>query len=169
MEPSSSLWLGWWAHADPVIRGVFLTLVIMSILSWAVILEKFWQMRRWHRLEQQAAGCIERGDLAGLEGLPADCPTARLRQAAARLLARRDVDETVITAPGWKPPPVISPTETVMVSEPSASATAVRGGPRSTTARPPRSTRPTRWCRYSVLPSCSAAGSYRQSAPRRRW
>ena len=92
MEPSSSLWLGWWAHADPVIRGVFLTLVVMSVMSWAVILEKFWQMRRWHRLEQQAAGCIERGDLAGLESLPVDCPTARLRQAAARLLARRDVD-----------------------------------------------------------------------------
>lgn len=98
MEPSSSLWLGWWTHADPVIRGVFLTLVIMSVLSWAVILEKFWQLRRWHRLERQAADCIERGDLGGLESLPADCPTARLRQAAARLLARRDVDAPELEA-----------------------------------------------------------------------
>jgi biopolymer transport protein ExbB len=98
MEPSSPLWLGWWAHADPVIRGVFMTLVVMSVLSWAVMLEKFWQLRRWQRLERQAAELIERGDLGALEQLPADCPTARLRQAAARLLARRDADASELEA-----------------------------------------------------------------------
>lgn len=92
MEPSSALWFGWWEHADPVIRGVFITLVLMSILSWTVMLEKFWQLRRWYRLEGEAAGLIERGDLSALERLPADCPTGRLRQAAARLLARRNAD-----------------------------------------------------------------------------
>ena len=92
MEPSSALWFGWWEHADPVIRGVFITLVLMSILSWTVMLEKLWQLRRWYRLEGEAASLIERGDLSALERLPADCPTGRLRQAAARLLARRDAD-----------------------------------------------------------------------------
>jgi biopolymer transport protein ExbB len=92
MEPSSVLWFGWWEHADPVIRGVFITLILMSILSWTVMLEKFWQLRRWYRLEGEAAGLIERGDLSALERLPADCPTGRLRQAAARLLARRNAD-----------------------------------------------------------------------------
>ncbi|NCU01615.1 MotA/TolQ/ExbB proton channel family protein [Candidatus Macondimonas diazotrophica] len=91
MEPSSALWLGWWEHADPVIQSVFITLVVMSILSWTVILEKLWQLRRWHRLERRATDLIEQGDLRALEQLPADCPTARLRQAAAQLLARRDV------------------------------------------------------------------------------
>ena len=67
MEPSSALWFGWWEHADPVIRGVFITLVVMSILSWTVMLEKFWQLRRWYRVEREAASLIERGDLSALE------------------------------------------------------------------------------------------------------
>jgi len=40
LELESNMWLSWWGEADGVIKGVFLTLVVLSVLSWAVIIYK---------------------------------------------------------------------------------------------------------------------------------
>ncbi|WP_018231272.1 MotA/TolQ/ExbB proton channel family protein [Thioalkalivibrio thiocyanodenitrificans] len=50
-----NLWLGWWQDADWIVRGVFLLLIGLSLLSWSVILYKGVQLGRALRMERSAA------------------------------------------------------------------------------------------------------------------
>jgi biopolymer transport protein ExbB len=50
-----TLWLGWWQQADWIVRGVFVLLIGLSLLSWSVILYKGMQFARALRLERAAA------------------------------------------------------------------------------------------------------------------
>ncbi|MBF0610157.1 MAG: MotA/TolQ/ExbB proton channel family protein [Magnetococcales bacterium] len=56
-------WMHWWQGADWIVRGVFMVLLFLSILSWAVVFFKSWQLgralrqtkrERHHLLEQPA-------------------------------------------------------------------------------------------------------------------
>ena len=40
MTSDALIWLGWWDHADWVVKGVFVTLVTLSLVSWTVIAYK---------------------------------------------------------------------------------------------------------------------------------
>lgn len=51
LDIKSSMWLSWWGEADWVIKGVFLTLVTLSLLSWTVIIYKSVIFARLARLE----------------------------------------------------------------------------------------------------------------------
>ena len=82
---------GWWGNADAVVRGTFILLAIMSLLSWTVILEKALRVTRWFRQERSATKLLTAGNLGGLGQLPKDTPSRRLREAAAQLTVRRTV------------------------------------------------------------------------------
>jgi len=73
-------WLAWWLHADAVVRGVFVLLVALSVLSWAVILYKTAQLVWALRCESLALRLLEDGALTRprLERIP--------RGSVARLL-----------------------------------------------------------------------------------
>ncbi|ALP54135.1 hypothetical protein Tel_13875 [Candidatus Tenderia electrophaga] len=45
------MWISWWGEADLVVRGVFVTLVALSLLSWTVILYKSLLFAKLARLE----------------------------------------------------------------------------------------------------------------------
>jgi biopolymer transport protein ExbB len=85
------IWLSWWTHADLVVRGVFLVLMVMSLATWAVIVYKLMQLTAWNALEKQAAQALRKGDLDAVEKLPADAPTRQLLEAAQQLIATRPV------------------------------------------------------------------------------
>ncbi|MBF0622794.1 MAG: MotA/TolQ/ExbB proton channel family protein [Magnetococcales bacterium] len=48
--------LSWWASSDWVVRGVFIVLIVASVISWTIILYKYWQIsvisRGENRLER---------------------------------------------------------------------------------------------------------------------
>lgn len=46
-------WFSWWYDSDWIIRGVFVVLVLASIISWAVILYKERQFTNLHHHEKQ--------------------------------------------------------------------------------------------------------------------
>jgi biopolymer transport protein ExbB len=72
-----------WAQADTVGKGVALTLLVMSVLSWTVIAIRAWDNLRLRRMAQQVrdgfwhARSIEEGK-GLLKGLPADNPFLQL-------------------------------------------------------------------------------------------
>ena len=93
------IWTSWWGDADWVVRGVFLVLIGMSVLSWTVILAKVGRFARVLRGERAATATL---DSAGSddeldEGLSAFLPTRALvtavrglRRAEAGALRDRD-------------------------------------------------------------------------------
>lgn len=84
------IWLSWWTHADLVVRGVFLLLMLMSLATWAVITYKLMQLTAWNAREKQAAQMLRTGDLDALEKLP-NAPSHQLLEAARHLIAMRPV------------------------------------------------------------------------------
>ena len=70
MDGSSLSWFSWWGAADWVVRGVFIVLLLGSLISWSIILFKAWQLRGVHRSEERLRREITRdmrgGDLAPL-------------------------------------------------------------------------------------------------------
>lgn len=73
-----SIW-GLVMHADPVVKGVMLILVLMSVVCWAIIIEKAFRLsglsRDLKRLEKAAAG-------GPIEGVKPEHLTAKLLTAA---------------------------------------------------------------------------------------
>jgi len=47
----------WWGDADAIVRGVFITLVALSRMSWTIMIYKAWQLSVVHRGERDVAGC----------------------------------------------------------------------------------------------------------------
>ncbi|AGA34382.1 MotA/TolQ/ExbB proton channel family protein [Thioalkalivibrio nitratireducens DSM 14787] len=94
------LWLGWWGHADLVVRGVFLLLVALSVLSWTVILYKGVQLRRVFTIEQRGAAALSEWSSEGLgnvlrPGSPSSRVFADLRWAHLRGTDRDDLRDLV--------------------------------------------------------------------------
>jgi biopolymer transport protein ExbB len=54
-----NLWLGWWSDADWIVRGVFVMLIALSLVSWSVIFFKGVQFARTFRLERLATRQLE--------------------------------------------------------------------------------------------------------------
>jgi biopolymer transport protein ExbB len=46
-------WFSWWDSSDWIIRGVFVVLIIASLLSWSVMLYKMWQLSTIHHREKE--------------------------------------------------------------------------------------------------------------------
>lgn len=44
--------LTWWDDADGIVRGVFIVLIALSILSWTIIIFKAWQLTAVYRAER---------------------------------------------------------------------------------------------------------------------
>ncbi len=82
-------WFSWWAHADVVVRGVFLVLVAASFATWVVVFFKLPQFLNLTRNEQRAARLLADEDPHGLAGLDAEAPSRQLLESAQRLLKRR--------------------------------------------------------------------------------
>ncbi|MBF0444994.1 MAG: MotA/TolQ/ExbB proton channel family protein [Magnetococcales bacterium] len=53
MSESILSWFSWWGSSDWIVRGVFIVLIIASLLSWSVMLYKMWQLSTLHRREKQ--------------------------------------------------------------------------------------------------------------------
>lgn len=81
-------WLAWWDDADLVVKGVFVTLIALSVATWWVILYKAAQLAFVARREREAARLVAGGgplaDLAELHGKGA--PSAHLALETARLV-----------------------------------------------------------------------------------
>ena len=54
--------LDFWAHADAVARAVALVLVLMSVVSWSLIVYKSWWLRRVARAQTAALAAFWRGE-----------------------------------------------------------------------------------------------------------
>lgn len=84
-------WLSWWVDADWVVRSVFVSLLAMSVLCWATILHKAFQLGRLARGERALAGelragrrgCLDTyaGPSAGAVALAARHPDGEAAQA----------------------------------------------------------------------------------------
>ncbi len=77
MEISHTQLLSWWPEADWVVRGVFILLIILSVISWAVMFYKAWQLNAAYRGEVAFQG---RGLPA--KGLPSAYVVAGLENTA---------------------------------------------------------------------------------------
>lgn len=45
----------WWDDADWIVRGVFITLIIMSLISWTIMFYKAWQLMGAYKSERTVA------------------------------------------------------------------------------------------------------------------
>ncbi|MDX1498234.1 MAG: MotA/TolQ/ExbB proton channel family protein, partial [Salinisphaeraceae bacterium] len=82
-------WMGWWEHADIVVRSVFVILVAASMATWAVFFLKLAQFSAWAKAENRATKLLLAEGRAGLSKLSADAPSRQLVEAATRMLQRR--------------------------------------------------------------------------------
>lgn len=57
----AKVWFSWWADADWVVRAVFVLLLAMSVVSWATILHKAFQLARLRRTECDLALILDQG------------------------------------------------------------------------------------------------------------
>lgn len=82
-------WLGWWEDADLVVRGVFVILAALSVITWWLILYKTVELMRAARAERRAAEALAKGDpLPEIAGTLADgAPTGFLVLEASSSLA----------------------------------------------------------------------------------
>jgi biopolymer transport protein ExbB len=78
MEPEGIYWIAWWADADAVVRGVFILLLVMSFISWTMILYKTAQFHSLRGKERFIAGKLGNGETPG--EIHGD-PPSRLAQA----------------------------------------------------------------------------------------
>ncbi|MFC1672625.1 MotA/TolQ/ExbB proton channel family protein [Pseudomonadota bacterium] len=80
----------WWDDADWIVRGVFITLIVMSVISWTIMFYKAWQLTRAYKSERTLAKGGAAGAnmpsahvAAGLKGISGDD-----REALAHALLR---------------------------------------------------------------------------------
>ena len=79
MASDTLIWLAWWDHADWVVKGVFITLVVLSLVSWTVIVYKALMFSYLFWLENNVA-----------RNIGADREVAEaLKAASSRMLATR--------------------------------------------------------------------------------
>ena len=77
MELSNMELLSWWGDADWIVRGVFIVLIALSLISWTIMIYKAWQLNAAYRGEvaYQGRGTPAKGlpsayVLAGLDNSP---------------------------------------------------------------------------------------------------
>lgn len=68
----------WWGDADWIVRGVFVTLVALSLVSWTIMIYKAWRLGGAYRGERAVA----RGAIPGA-GLPSAQVAAGIGQAGS--------------------------------------------------------------------------------------
>ncbi|WP_426955921.1 MotA/TolQ/ExbB proton channel family protein [Muricoccus radiodurans] len=83
--------LGLFLQADPIVKGVMLSLVLASLASWTIIIEKFFTLRRLRREVSALAAAGEGNGAPTEDGLAA----AALRAGMAEWRDGRDPAETV--------------------------------------------------------------------------
>ena len=79
MAGDTLIWLAWWDHADWVVKGVFVTLVTLSLVSWTVIAYKMSMFSYLLWMENNVAKTI---------GTDRDVAKA-LQTASSKMLAER--------------------------------------------------------------------------------
>jgi biopolymer transport protein ExbB len=82
---ANDLWFSWWTEADWIVRGVFLILLGLSVLSWSVILGRLWLFARTAHRERRARSALDAAMTleAALESLPPGSPSRLLASIAA--------------------------------------------------------------------------------------
>ncbi|HEY9080533.1 MotA/TolQ/ExbB proton channel family protein [Magnetovibrio sp.] len=65
MESGNLELLSWWGDADWIVRGVFIILIALSVISWTIMVYKSWQLSSVYRRER-----AYRGQGAPAYGLP---------------------------------------------------------------------------------------------------
>ena len=87
--------LGMIQHADPVVQGIALLLVVCSVASWAITLEKLWHLRELSKqaadLEAHAASGRLPGELTGMAGCVGQAALAELNDGNSAGEGRTDV------------------------------------------------------------------------------
>jgi len=49
-------WMSWWSDADWIVRGVFILLIALSMISWTIMIYKAQQLSRAYRGERKISG-----------------------------------------------------------------------------------------------------------------
>lgn len=91
----------WWQHNDIVVIGVFITLLLLSLLSWTVILYKIAQLLRLERLERRVVAELRRrGNCQEMaQWVPPQAPSYQILMEAVRLpLGHRAEDDAQVQA-----------------------------------------------------------------------
>ncbi len=89
MGLGETIWMAWWGRTDWVVRGVFVLLVGLSVLSWTVILYKTLQLERVLRAERRARALLYSPEVGAgvLARLPADSVSRAVAQQLQSLPA----------------------------------------------------------------------------------
>jgi biopolymer transport protein ExbB len=84
-----------WDQGDFVTRGILIVLVMMSVLSWVVILLKLWNVLRLRRLTRNTEGSFWHSDdlEAGLRKLGQDEPSEAANPLLALALSSKEAAE----------------------------------------------------------------------------
>ncbi|MBL4613454.1 MAG: MotA/TolQ/ExbB proton channel family protein [Magnetovibrio sp.] len=56
MEASNMELMSWWGDADWIVRGVFIALISMSVISWSIMVFKAWQLNVTYKAERNFGG-----------------------------------------------------------------------------------------------------------------
>jgi len=56
METTNMELLSWWGDADWIVRGVFVILIALSVISWTIMIYKTWQLSAAYRGETSLKG-----------------------------------------------------------------------------------------------------------------
>ena len=56
MEATNMELLSWWSEADWIVRGVFILLIALSVISWTIMIYKAWQLSGAYRKERAFTG-----------------------------------------------------------------------------------------------------------------
>ena len=93
--------MSWWGDADWIVRGVFIVLIALSLLSWTIMLYKGWQLRALYLGERAYAGQgAPRADLPSAfvaKGLAGTAPCERENLTRALLSESRLDTESGLT------------------------------------------------------------------------
>ncbi|NGZ06954.1 MAG: biopolymer transporter ExbB [Magnetococcales bacterium] len=54
--------MAWWVHADGVVRGIFVLLIVLSVVGWTIILHKWRHLNRLLQQERQARLALNQGE-----------------------------------------------------------------------------------------------------------
>ena len=87
--------IGMIQHADPVVQGIAILLVVCSVASWAITLEKIWRLRQLSKetsdLEGHAASGRLPGETTGMAGSVGQAALAELNDGNSAGEGRTDV------------------------------------------------------------------------------
>lgn len=87
--------IGMIQHADPVVQGIAALLIVCSIASWAITLEKLWRLRQLSKealdLEAHAASGRLPGETSGMPGAIGQAALAELNDGNSSGESRTDI------------------------------------------------------------------------------